>query len=107
MRYWYLHASIPTAPNGLNLRKSVGNPNSRLEKVRTYLAHGPRTKREILRDVFGKEIGTAVWVENDGHWVCENPNVITRGWGSMFFSIAHRQGYLKKIRKGNTVLWSI
>lgn len=81
-----------TAPNGLNFAKSVGNPNSRLEKVRKYLAeNGPRTKREIVRDVFGREIG----------------NGVTAGWGAYLFGYGVKHGHFKYERKGNTVYWSL
>lgn len=82
-----------TAPNGINFVKSIGNPNSRLERVRSYiLKNGPSTKRAILRDVFGKEIG---------------PNGVTYGWGAYLFGYGVRHGLFTKTRKGNTVLWGV
>ena len=80
-----------TAPNGLNFSKSVGNPNSRLERVRSYLStNGPRTKRDILRDVFGKHVGQ-----------------VSYGWGTYVFGYGVKHGYFKHERKGRTVLWSV
>jgi len=82
-----------TAPNGLNFSQSVGNPNSRLEKVRTYLTvRGEATKREILRDVFGKTIG---------------PNGVTSGWGTYLFGYGVLHGFFTKVRRGNKVYWSL
>lgn len=88
------YSSVPaelTAPNGLNFVRSVGNPNSRLEKVRKYLSdNGPRTKREIFRDVFGKEIGQ-----------------VSYGWGTYLFGYGVRHGFFTKSRKGRSVLWNL
>ena len=82
-----------TAANGLNFSQSVGNPTSRLEKVRTYLTvRGEATKVDILRNVFGKTVG---------------PNGITRGWGSFLFQYGVRHGFFTKVRRGNTVYWSL
>ena len=59
-KYGHRMSSVPshlTAPNGLNFSRSVGNPNSRLEKLRQYLSvNGPSTKREILYRVWGKKV---------------------------------------------------
>lgn len=87
----YHHSSRPihlTAPNGLNFSRSVGNPNSRLERVRKYLRdNGSRTKAEILRDVFNRPM--------------------CRGWGCYLFTYGVIHGFFRKERKGNTVLWSL
>lgn len=81
-----------TAPNGLNFIRSEGNPTSRLERVKTYLrVNGPKTKREILRDVFGKDTLDSTTV---------------RGWGSQFFQYATIHRHLTHERKGKTVVWS-
>lgn len=81
-----------TAPNGLNFSQSVGNPNSRLARVHEYLrVNGPRTKREILRDVFGRTIDPTTF----------------RGWGSTFFSLGVRYGVFHKTRRGNVTFWSV
>ena len=94
--YGYRLSSRPrhlTAPNGLNFSQSVGNPTSRLERVRDYLRiHGAATKKEILRDVFGKTVG---------------PNGITRGWGSYLFQYGVHHGFFMKVRRGNKVYWSL
>jgi hypothetical protein len=94
--YGYRLSSRPrhlTAPNGLNFSQSVGNPTSRLEKVRTYLTvRGEATKIEILRDVFGKTVG---------------PNGCTRGWGSYLFQYGVHHGFFTKVRRGNKVYWSL
>lgn len=82
-----------TAPNGLNFVRSVTNPNSRLSRLREYLTlNGPRSKREILRDVFGKE---------------NLDSSTVRGWGVYLFTYGVHHGFLRKERKGNTVLWSV
>lgn len=89
-RYSSVHPDL-TAPNGLNFSKSVGNPNSRLNRVRDYLSkNGPRTKRDILRDVFGKNVGQ-----------------VSYGWGTYLFGYGIRHGFFTKTRKGNSVLWSV
>lgn len=91
-----------TAPNGMNFSKSVGNPNSRLERVRSYLlANGPSTKRDILRDVFGKVVDTNPWHVRD------NLNGVTYGWGAYLFGYGVRHGFFTKTRKGRTTLWSV
>ena len=107
--YGFRRSSVPThltAWNGLNFSRSVGNPSSRLERVREYLrVNGPRTKREILRDVFGKSI-----VEYDTYlhvWNYGLPNVVTRGWGTYLFGYGVRHGFFKKERKGNITYWSV
>lgn len=83
-----------TAPNGLNFSRSVGNPNSRLEKIREYLrVNGPSTKKDILYYVFGKTIG---------HY----PNGVTMGWGAYVFGLGVKNGFFTKTRKGGTTYWS-
>jgi hypothetical protein len=96
------HPSHLTAPNGLNFSRSVGNPNSRLEKVRQYLSvNGPSTKREILYKVFGKKI-----TDKNIPWNNRNDEV-SSGWGSYLFSYGVHHGYFQKVRKGNAVYWSL
>lgn len=97
-----------TAPNGLNLSKSVTNPDSRLNRVRSYLhTNGPRTKRDILRDVFGHTIGVNRYEYTPTMgWHRIGPKFVTRSWGSYLFTLAVRYGYITKTRKGNTVLYS-
>lgn len=96
-----------TAPNGLNFSQSVGNPTSRLEKVRTYLTvRGEATKREILRDVFGKTIVPSrlqyTIVQNN-----TNPNEVSSGWGCYLFGYGVHHGFFTKVRRGNKVYWSL
>lgn len=76
--------------NGMNLRKSVGVPTSRFERIRTYLKSvgGSATKREILRDVFN--------VQYDG-----------TGWGSYVFSLGVKYGHFTLVRKNRTVYWTL
>jgi hypothetical protein len=91
------HPSHLTAPNGLNFSRSIHNPTSRLNKLRGYLsAKGAATKKEILRDVFGKTVGKN-WQSGD----------VSYGWGAYLFSYGVHHGYLTKVRKGNTVYWSL
>ncbi len=94
-RYGFVNPRYSSRPadltgwNGLNFAKSEGVPTSRLERVRTYLrTNGPRSKRDILRDVFNR------------------PDVDT-SWGSGFFQYAVKQGYFHKERKGNVTYWSV
>lgn len=86
-----------TAPNGLNLSRSIHNPKSRFRRMMDYLSvKGEATKEEILRDVFGKTIGKD-WKNGD----------VTRGWGSYVFILSVRNGYVKKVRRGNRVFYSV
>jgi len=108
--YGYINrrSSVPshlTAPNGLNFSKSGANPNSRLNRVRDYLIkNGPKSKRDILRDVFGKTLDSS-----DRYWQRQqtNPTVVNRGWNSTFFRMAIHHGFLKKVRVGNVTMWSV
>ena len=87
-----------TAPNGLNLTRSITNPLSRFNKVRDYLlVKGEATKVEILRDVFGKVVGTNGWRAGE----------VTRGWGSYLFVLSVKNGYFTKVRRGNNVFYSV
>lgn len=95
-----------TAPNGLNLSKSVNNPNSRFEKIREYLrVNGPTTKKDILYYVFGKKIVPSrpqyTIVQNN-----TNPNEVSYGWGTYVFGLGVKYGYFKKTRKNGTTYWS-
>ena len=75
------------APNGMNLSKSIHNPKSNVRRVLGYLsAVGEATKKDILRDVFGK--------------TC-------RGWGCYMFSLSVKYGYVKMVRRGNKVFYSV
>ena len=85
-----------TTQNGMNLTKSVGNPKSRFERIRSYLRTrgGSATKREILRDVFGKTIGRV-------------GNEVTHGWGTYVFGLGVKNGYFTLVRKNRTVYWTL
>jgi len=89
---WYRIANgIPTAPNGMNLNRSIGNPNSRFERIRTFLAYeGPSTKRDILFRVFGKTVPA-----------------VSLGWASYVFNLGVKQGYWYPVRKDRTVYWTL
>lgn len=102
-RYSSMPADL-TAPNGMNFVRSVGNPNSRLERVRDYLTkNGPRTKRDILRDVFGKEVG-----DLREHWLARRrKGNVSHGWGAYLWTYGVKQGFFTKTRKGRTVLWNV
>jgi len=93
-----MHWSL-TAPNGMNFTKSVGNPKSRLERVRSYLwLYGSATKRQILADVFDRTI-----VEYSSVMKRE----VTRGWASYVFTYGIRQGFFQKHRIGNEVFYAL
>jgi hypothetical protein len=103
----YRQSPVPaflTAPNGINFTRSVGDPTSRLERVRTYLRNnGPRTKRQILRDVFGKEVG-----DLREHWTLRREKGhVSHGWGAYLWVYGVRHGFFTKVRKGRTVLWDV
>jgi hypothetical protein len=96
-------SSVPshlTAWNGLNFSRSIHNPNSRLNRLRSYLSvKGEATKREILRDVFGRVL--------DNRYIYPRPNnVVTSGWGTYLFNYGVRHGFFKKVRRGNMWYWS-
>jgi len=86
-----------TAPNGLNLSKSIHNPKSRFRRMMDYLSvKGEVTKVDILRDVFGKTIGRDF-----------RGGEVTRGWGTYLFTLSVRNGYVKMVRRGNRVFYSV
>lgn len=86
-----------TAPNGLNLSRSVNNPKSRFRRMMDYLSvKGEATKVDILRECFGKTIGRDF-----------RGGEVTRGWGSYLFILAVANGYVKKVRRGNRVFYSV
>lgn len=86
-----------TAPNGFNLSKSIHNPTSRFRRMMDYLSvKGEATKEDILRDVFGKTIGKD-WKNGE----------VTRGWGTYVFTLSIANGYMKKVRRGNRVFYSV
>jgi hypothetical protein len=97
-------SSVPshlTAPNGLNFSRSIHNPNSRLNRLRSYLSvKGEATKGEILRDVFGKVL------DNSTSYLNRHPDSVTSGWGTYLFNYGVRHGFFKKVRRGNKVYWS-
>lgn len=91
------------APNGMDFSKSVGNPFSRLERVRTFLRqNGPSTKRDILKVVFNKTIPIP-----GKEYAYGNGRLVTNGWGAYLFGYGVRHGYFTHERKGRSVLWSV
>lgn len=93
-----------TLANGLNFTKSIGNPSSRLERVREYLrVNGPSRKLDIVQNVFGKTVDDTVT-----NWKIRRENrLVTRGWGSYVFLLGVRYGFFVKVRKNNTVYWCL
>ena len=86
-----------TAPNGLNLSHSIHNPKSRLRRMLDYLSvKGEATKGDIIRECFGKTIGRDF----------KNGDV-TRGWAAYLFTLSVRNGYVKMVRRGNNVFYSV
>ena len=53
-------------------------------------------KVDILRDVFGKTIGRDF-----------RGGEVTRGWGTYLFTLSVRNGYVKMVRRGNRVFYSV
>jgi hypothetical protein len=97
-----------TAPNGLNLSRSVTNPNSRFSRMMDYLSFkGEATREEIIRDVFGKTYGVPHSTYKNLVRVKLTPNVVTRGWGAYLFMLSVKYGYVKKVRRGNRVFYSV
>ena len=112
--YGYGHRSSRprhlTAPNGLNLSRSVTNPNSRFSRMMDYLSFkGEATREEIIRDVFGKTYGVprSTYDTSTLRRVKLTPNVVTRGWGAYLFMLSVKYGYVKKVRRGNRVFYSV
>ena len=98
--YGYSLSSRPshlTAPNGLNLTRSVHNPKSRFRRMMDYLnVKGEATREEIITECFGKTIGRDF---KNGH--------VTRGWATYLFTLSVRNGYVKMVRRGNRVFYSV
>ncbi len=75
--------------NGMNLSKSIRNPKSNFRRILDYLyTKGEATKVDIFRDVFGK-VG------------------VNRGWNCNVFSLSVKYGYVKMVRRGNRVFYSV
>jgi len=86
-----------TAPNGLNLSRSIHNPKSRLRRMLDYLSvKGEATKVDIITECFGKTIGRDF-----------RGGDVTRGWATYLFTLAVRNGYVKMVRRGNRVFYSV
>lgn len=86
----------------MNLSKSMLNPDSRANKVRSYLRlRGPATKAQILRDVFGKMV-----VERSVYGPMRG-NKVTRGWGAYLFVLLQTHGYIRRVRTGNTIRYEV
>ena len=97
-----------TAPNGLNLSRSVTNPTSRFSRMMDYLSFkGEATREEIIRDVFGKTYGVPHSTYTNSVRVKLTPNVVTRGWACYLFTLSVKYGYVKKVRRGNKVFYSV
>ena len=76
--------------NGMNLSKSITNPNSNFRKIADYLSlMGEASRRDIFRDVFNKTY--------EGN----------RGWNCNVFSLGVKYGYFKMVRRGNRVFYSV
>ena len=99
-----------TAPNGLNLSRSIHNPKSRLRRMLDYLSvKGEATREEIITECFGKTIGVSrhTYDPQTGKYTCLNPNVVTRGWACYLFGLSVKCGYIKMVRRGNRVFYSV
>ena len=99
-----------TAPNGLNLTRSVHNPKSRFRRMMDYLnVKGEATREEIITECFGKTIGVSrhSYDPQTGKFTCLNPNVVTRGWACYLFGLSVKCGYIKMVRRGNRVFYSV
>lgn len=96
--------------NGMNLSKSYQNPNSHFNRICRYLGSvGEATREEIIRDVFGKTYGRPrhTYDNQMGKLICLTPNVVNRGWCCNVFSLSVKNGYIKKVRRGNRVFYSL
>lgn len=96
--------------NGMNLRKSIENPKSRLSRIVNYIRqNGASEKRTIFRDLWGKEIVE----KSEQYW---NPstyrhdiptNKVTRSWGCYVWNLAVESKILVKTRKDRRVFYSL
>lgn len=96
--------------NGMNLSKSYQNPTSHFNRIRDYLLKvGEATREDILSNVFGKKVGNKSFTFDKvtGKYVCYTPDVVTRGWCCNVFSLSVKNGYFKKVRRGNRVFYSV
>lgn len=95
--------------NGMNLRKSVDDPNSRLSRIVNYIRqNGMSEKKTIFRDVFGKTIVKDVpsrFNPSTGKW--EPSEFVGRNWGTYVWNLAVSGRVLVKIRKGNRVFYDL
>lgn len=95
------------AANGMNLSKSIKNPTSRFRRVMDYLnTNGPRTKRQILFDVFGKEVRPLVLNHQTQLFDRRPPKYVSMGWASYMFTLAVKYGYVRTIRRNHTTYWT-
>lgn len=89
-------------PNGLNLSRSVHNPNSLLRRVLKLLAtRGDMTKAEILTTLGYKlnEVQTHSW----GTAAHRDPH----NFHANLFSAMTKGGFVRHYRKGRKVFWTI
>ena len=88
------------APNGMNLSKSMSNPNSRANRLLNYLrSNGPATRAEILRDVFN------IRVIPNAQFGTRVKGRATRGWGAYLFSLLVKNRLVTKTRVSNRVYY--
>lgn len=101
---WYTKPFGHIEHNGLNFRYSVSNKKSRLHKMLNYLHTNSDkfvSRREIISQVFGKTIVKNPWFNMDVR------GGIGRSWGSYLFSLSIKCGFVRTIRKGNSVYYII
>jgi len=78
------------APNGLNFDKSVSNPNSRLSKIVRYIReNGPTSRHRLVRLLTPKT------------------DIRVNGWGSGFFALAIRTGFITKSATHGTYVYNL
>jgi hypothetical protein len=92
-----------SAPNGMNLSRSMNRPYSRANMVLDYLhTVGPASRAEIIRDVFDRTV-----VDTNRLTRPRRKGEVTRGWGAYLFALLKWHGYIRGIRTGNHVRYEV
>lgn len=103
-----------TEKNGTNLTKSVNNPKSVLSQYVNYIRkNGPTTKVTLLENVTGlnpinvRKFGKVVKMyHNPKTGTLTYPDTL-RGYKSGVLSLSRKYGYLRPVRVGRSVVWTL
>jgi hypothetical protein len=90
-------ATVRKTHNGMNLSRSMSNPNSNSNRILRYLkVNGPSTRREIIYNVFGIVLSREHWTTFKNR-----PNVRAHAWGANPFILLQTHGYMRRTGSGN------